>query len=85
MTIYSRDSVRRPIASPRKDGHAAGDGKESNGTVVTQHNDDTVTVELLDGGLLRVSGSSAVGERVFVRDGQVEGIAPVLPSVVIEI
>ncbi len=55
------------------------------GTVVTQHSDDTVTVELLDGGLLRVSGSSSVGDRVFVREGQVEGVAPTLPSVLIEI
>jgi len=55
------------------------------GTVVSQHSNDTVTVELLDGGLLRVSGSSTVGDRVFVRDGQVEGVAPTLPSVVIEI
>lgn len=55
------------------------------GTVVSQHSDETVTVELLDGGLLRVSGSSAVGDRVFVRDGQIEGTAPTLPSVVIEI
>lgn len=55
------------------------------GTVVTQHNDDTVTVELLDGGLLRVSGSASVGERVFVRNGQVEGGAPTLLHSVIEI
>jgi hypothetical protein len=58
------------------------------GTVATRHDDGTVTVELLDGGLLRVAvgnSSSAVGERVFVRDGQVTGNAPTLPAVEIEI
>lgn len=55
------------------------------GTVVAQHSDETVTVELLDGGLLRVSGNASMGDRVFVRDGQVEGSAPTLPTVLIEI
>ncbi len=55
------------------------------GTVATAHANGTVTVELLDGGLLRVIGNSAEGERVFVRDGQVIGNAPDLPSVEIEI
>ena len=44
-----------------------------------------VTVELLGGGLLRVSGSAAVGDRVFVREGQIEGPAPTLPTVDIDI
>lgn len=59
------------------------------GTVVTHHFDGTVTVELLDGGLLRVavgnSGIGSVGDRVFVRDGRVTGDAPTLPTVEIEI
>ena len=55
------------------------------GTVVTHHADGTVTVELLDGGLLRVTGSGSVGDRVFVRDGRVIGDAPTLPTVEIEI
>lgn len=55
------------------------------GTVATHHADGTVTVELLDGGLLRVIGSGSVGDRVFVRDGRVTGDAPTLPTVEIEI
>lgn len=55
------------------------------GTVVTQHTDGTVSVQLLDGGLLRVTGSTATDERVFVRDGEIVGPAPVLPMVEIEI
>lgn len=59
------------------------------GTVATHHADGTVTVELLDGGLLRVavgnSSSGSVGDRVFVRDGRVTGDAPTLPTVEIEI
>lgn len=55
------------------------------GTVATHHADGTVTVELLDGGLLRVAGSGSVGDRVFVRDGRVTGDAPTLPTVEIEI
>lgn len=55
------------------------------GTVLADHADGTVTVQLLDGGLLRVTGSSVVGDRVFVRDGEVIGPAPTLPGVDIEI
>lgn len=55
------------------------------GTVVSVHVDATLTVALLDGGLLRVKGSAAPGDRVFVREGQVEGPAPVLEQVRIEI
>lgn len=55
------------------------------GTVVTTHADHTVSVQLLDGGLLRVAGSAADGTRVFVRDGRIDGEAPELPQVDIEI
>ena len=55
------------------------------GTVIADHADGTVTVQLLDGGLLRVTGSGAVDDRVFVRAGEVVGPAPTLPSVDIEI
>lgn len=55
------------------------------GTVVSVHMDATLTVALLDGGLLRVKGSATPGDRVFVREGQVEGPAPVLEQVRIEI
>ena len=55
------------------------------GTVVATHADHTVSVQLLDGGLLRAAGIAAEGTRVFVRDGRIEGEAPELPQVEIEI
>jgi hypothetical protein len=55
------------------------------GTVVATHTDHTVSVQLLDGGLLRVAGSAVEGTRVFVRDGRIEGEAPSLPQVDIDI
>ena len=44
-----------------------------------------VTVELPGGGLIRARGSATVGQRVFVRDEAVEGIAPSLTLEIIEI
>lgn len=55
------------------------------GTVAAHHADGTVTVTLLDGGILRVAGSGAVGDRVFVRDGKVTGDAPALPAIDIDL
>lgn len=55
------------------------------GTVAVRHADGTVTVTLLDGGVLRVSGSAAAGACVWVQAGRVTGEAPALPSVRIEI
>lgn len=57
-------------------------------TVAQLHNDGTATVTLLDGGVLRarLGGiNCTAGVRVFVRDGQIEGVAPALPQVMIEI
>lgn len=44
-----------------------------------------VNVELPGGGRLQARGSATAGQRVFVRDGLVEGAAPDLPVVIIEI
>ncbi len=44
-----------------------------------------VNVELPGGGHLQARGSATAGQRVFVRDGLVEGAAPDLPVVIIEI
>ncbi|MBX9432388.1 hypothetical protein KY487_24445 [Ralstonia pseudosolanacearum] len=55
------------------------------GTVVTGHNDGTVTVQLLGGGLVRVTGAGEPGDRLFVRGSEVVGPAPTLPTVEIEI
>lgn len=46
---------------------------------------DACTVQLPGGGLLQVRGAGAVDDQVFVRDGLIEGAAPALPVVVIEI
>lgn len=45
----------------------------------------TCTVELPGGGLLQARGTAAVADQVFVRDGVIEGQAPALTLVVIEI
>lgn len=42
-------------------------------------------VTMPDGGTLSARGSAAVGARVFVRDGVIEGAAPTLPVEVIEV
>ncbi len=55
------------------------------GTVAVVHSDGTVTLTLLDGGTLRVRGIAGVGQRIFVRDGKIEGEAPDLPEAHIEI
>lgn len=52
---------------------------------VTAVSGETCTVELPGGGVLQVRGAAAVGDQVFVRDGVIEGAAPALPVVVIEI
>jgi len=42
---------------------------------------DMVTIELPGGGLLQARGQATVGQRVFVRDGAIEGAAPALTYV----
>jgi hypothetical protein len=43
------------------------------------------TVQLPGGGVLQVRGAAAVGDRVFVRDGLIEGLAPSLLIVSIDV
>lgn len=43
------------------------------------------TVQLPDGALLQVRGEASIGDKVFVRAGRIEGPAPTLTSVLIEI
>lgn len=43
------------------------------------------TVTLQGGGTMRVRGVATVGQRVFVRDGVIEGAAPALTLVEIEV
>jgi hypothetical protein len=44
-----------------------------------------VTVALPGGGLIKARGSAAIGQKVFVRDDVMEGIAPSLTLEIIEI
>lgn len=52
---------------------------------VTASDGAVATVTLPGGGVLRARGDAPVGQRVFVRDGLIEGDAPSLPIVVLEI
>lgn len=54
------------------------------GTVI-EIGSGVVTVALPGGGLLRARGNAAVGQKVFVRDDVVEGIAPSLTLEIIGI
>jgi hypothetical protein len=53
--------------------------------VTATHTDGTVTVEYPGGSTQRVRGEAAVGQKVFVRAEAVEGVAPSLPVVDIEV
>ena len=52
---------------------------------VMQVTDGTAVVELPGGGRLTARGAATLGQRVFVRDGAIEGAAPDLPIEVIEV
>lgn len=47
--------------------------------------DSVATIELPGGGRLQVRGAATVGQRVFIRDGVIEGSAPNLPLEVIDV
>lgn len=53
--------------------------------VVIEDGSGVVTVQLPGGGVLRARGSAEVGQRVFLRDGVVEAIAPSLTLEIIDI
>lgn len=53
--------------------------------VVDVHADGTATVEYPGGAQQRVRGSANPGQRVFIRAGVIEGEAPDLPTVTIEV
>lgn len=46
---------------------------------------DGVIIEVLNGAQLRIRGTAAVGDWVYVRGGAVDGPAPNLPGVEIEV
>lgn len=53
--------------------------------VITQIVNDIATIKLPDNGRINARGSGTVGQTVFVRDGVIEGAAPSLTIVEIEI
>lgn len=55
------------------------------GTVTAINADDTRTVQLPGGGEIRARGDAALSARVFVRAGLIEGPAPALTVLTIEI
>lgn len=52
---------------------------------VTAIADGVATIELPGGGVTNARGDAQVGDRVFFRDGVVEGVAPALPVVFLEV
>jgi hypothetical protein len=54
-------------------------------TVSAVNLDGTLTVDFPGGGSQRVRGAAAVSDRVFVRNGVVEGLAPALTPLTIEV
>lgn len=54
------------------------------GTVIGT-NGGVATVQMPGGGLLKARGIALVGQKVFVRDGLIEAIAPKLTLEIIEI
>ncbi len=46
---------------------------------------DIALVDLPGGGQLQARGSATIGQRVFVRDGQIEGEAPTLTYVAADV
>lgn len=52
---------------------------------VTADDGDTHQVTLVGGGVMMVRGKATVGDKVFIRDGVIEGTAPNLPVETIEI
>ena len=53
--------------------------------LVTEVSSGVVTVQLPGGGIVRARGSAYAGQRVFVRDGVVQAIAPSLTLEIIDI
>lgn len=52
---------------------------------VTSIDGDVATVELPGGGMLTVRGGATVGQKVFIRDGVIEGEAPDMTVVLVDV
>ena len=55
------------------------------GEIVQVYSDGTAYVDMLGGGSVRARGTGTVGQNVYVKNGQIEGAAPTLPSTLIEV
>ena len=55
------------------------------GEVTAVNADGTRTVQLPGGGEIRARGTAALNDRVFVRDGLIEGPAPALTVLTIDV
>lgn len=55
------------------------------GEVTSLNTDGTRTVQLPGGGEIRARGTAALNDRVFVRDGLIEGPAPALTVLTIDV
>lgn len=44
-----------------------------------------VTIDLIGGGTITARGDATVGQNVYVRDGVVDGVAPSLPLITIDV
>ena len=52
---------------------------------ITAIDGEVARLELPGGGVLTARGTGALGDQVFVRDGVIEGLAPSMPFVQVEI
>ncbi len=52
---------------------------------VTQSSGDTHQITLMGGGIMMVRGKASLNDKVFVRGGVIEGVAPNLTLVSIEV
>jgi hypothetical protein len=53
--------------------------------IVSAVSGDIATISLPDGGQLQARGSASIGDRVFFRNGVIEGQAPTLTYVEVEV
>ena len=54
------------------------------GTVVAVYTDG-VRIELQGGGYVRVKGQATVGQKIFIKNGQVVSVAPTLTGIEIDV
>lgn len=52
---------------------------------VTAVEDGVATIEMPGGGVMQARGAATVGQQVYFRDGAIEGVAPTMTTVEIEV